>query len=83
MALAQMLRWFSDVAVLVKFPKYEKLWENMSIDFILELPRTEKEFDSTLVVVVRFSRLANFVPLQNSFEASKILQVSFRWCVVT
>lgn len=55
----------------------------MIIDFILELPRTEKEFDSTLVVVVRFSRLANFVPLQNSFEAFKILQVSFRWCVVT
>ena len=39
----------------------KKVWTNISIDFITKLPLVQ-EYDSILVVVDRFTKMAHFIP---------------------
>ncbi|TYK04858.1 retrotransposon protein, putative, Ty3-gypsy subclass [Cucumis melo var. makuwa] len=50
-------------------------WENVSIDFITELPRTLRDFTMIWVVVDRLTKSAHFIPGKSTYTGSKWVQL--------
>ena len=51
-------------------PKWK--WDDISMDFIVGLPRTQNGHDAIWVIVDRLTKLAHFVPVKQNYRVDKL-----------
>jgi len=56
-------------------------WEDISMDFIVGLPRTSKGYNSIWVIVDRLTKSAHFLPVDTRYSTKKYTNLYFDWIV--
>jgi hypothetical protein len=54
----------------LKIPEWK--WEEIRMDFIVGLPRTQAEYDSIWVIVDRLTKFAHFIPVKATYSGAKL-----------
>lgn len=49
-------------------PILEWKWEVITMDFIIRLPKTQKQHDSNMVVVDKLSKVAHFISKESTYK---------------
>jgi len=50
-------------------------WDDISMDFIVGLPQTQKGHDAIWVIVDRLTKVAHFIPVKTTFTVSKLAEL--------
>jgi hypothetical protein len=50
-------------------------WEDISMDFIVGLPKTSQKHDSIWVIMDRLKKMAHFIPVHTTFTAKKYAEI--------
>ncbi|WVZ87915.1 LOW QUALITY PROTEIN: hypothetical protein U9M48_034490, partial [Paspalum notatum var. saurae] len=50
-------------------------WEDIHMDFVVGLPRTQKGYDSIWLIIDRFTKSAHFIPVKTSYTAATYAKV--------
>ncbi|WVZ63512.1 hypothetical protein U9M48_013137 [Paspalum notatum var. saurae] len=50
-------------------------WEDIHMNFIVGLPRTQKGYDSIWVIIDRFTKSAHFIPVKNRYNAQRYVEI--------
>jgi hypothetical protein len=54
-------------------PKWK--WEEIGMDFVIGLPRTQKGNDSIWVIIDRLTKVAHFILVKTTFEGATLAQI--------
>jgi hypothetical protein len=57
----------------LKIPEWK--WEEIRMDFIVGLPRTEAGYDSIWVIVDRLTKVAYFIPIKTTCSEAKLTEL--------
>ncbi|WVZ70976.1 hypothetical protein U9M48_019603 [Paspalum notatum var. saurae] len=57
----------------LKVPKWK--WKEITMDFIVGLPRTQKGYNSIWVVVDRLTKVAHFIPVNTTYSSAKLAEL--------
>jgi hypothetical protein len=58
----------------LKIPEWK--WEEIRMDFIVGLPRTQAGYDSIWVIVDRLTKVAHFIPVKTTYSGTKLAELS-------
>jgi hypothetical protein len=50
-------------------------WEEIVIDFIRGLPRTQSGYDSIRVIVDRLTKVAHFIPVKTTYSGPQLVEL--------
>ena len=53
-------------------------WEDISMDFIVGLPRVQRGYNAIWVIVDRLTKLAHFIPVKDSTTSDQLAQIYIR-----
>jgi hypothetical protein len=57
----------------LKIPEWK--WEEIGMDFIVGLPRTQAGYDSIWVIVDRLIKAAHFIPVKTTYSGAKLAEL--------
>jgi hypothetical protein len=57
----------------LKNPEWK--WEEIEMDFIVGLPRTQAGYDSIWVIVNRLTKVAHFIPVKTTYMGAKLIEL--------
>jgi hypothetical protein len=57
----------------LKIPEWK--WEEIRMDFILGLPRTQAGYDSIWVIVDRLTKVAHFISVKTTYSGAKLAEL--------
>jgi IS30 family transposase len=57
----------------LKIPEWK--WEEIRMDFIVGLPRTQAGYDSIWVIVDRLTKVAHFIPVKTTYSGAKLAKL--------
>jgi hypothetical protein len=56
-------------------------WEEIAMDFIVGLPKTQSGYDSIWVIVDRLTKVANFIPVKTTYSGPQLAELYMSWIV--
>jgi len=63
----------------IEIPEWK--WERITMNFVVGLPRIQREFDVVWVIVYRITKSAHFIPVEVSYSSEKLAEI-YIWEIV-